>query len=134
MRKTAIILLLSLYSFGTLFCPLGDFAYMQYLPEMYAHCAQEDPDINAADFVFEHLMNLEDVFSHFENDADEGERPHQPFLPTQVVQHVVVMNNAFYFTGDRKIVISPEKAKYPLRDEQWAPVNYLSDIFRPPIV
>ena len=132
--KIAIILLLSFYSIGTVLCPLGDFRYMQHFNEMYDQCAEEDPDINIADFVFEHLMNLEDVIAQFENETEENEKPHQPFQQVQVMQQVVVMNASFRFECSPKVIISKEDTVYPIYNDGHTPAHYLSEIFHPPIV
>ena len=63
---------------GNLLLPLGDFSALSQLPDMYHHCKTvEDPDMNLADFVTEHLLNLGEIFE--ENDEpDEHELPHSP--------------------------------------------------------
>src|ERR1043165_7509122 len=78
MRKRIAIIMLCFYCIGNILFPAG---YPVCLHDMYRHCAAEDPDINAMDFVVEHLMNIPDVFDYFESDQDneENERPHQPF-------------------------------------------------------
>jgi len=127
-------MLLSFYTLGTLLCPLGDFAYLDHLPEMYAQCAGEDPDMDVADFIFEHMMNLEDVMNHFENETEEHEKPHQPFQQVQLTQQIIAITAPVRFEPVLKQVSLYEKVAYPAYNEQFMPSSYLSEVFHPPSV
>ena len=137
MRKIAVTALLFLLALGNLSQPTG---YMQSLNlwEMYAQCSGEDPDITPADFVFEHLLNLED-FMHFlegeDDDAEKGERPHEPY-------HLAVTTIQFVASIPKPIVADipfykeflTEKINYPLPGENFYHCHFCADIFHPPIV
>jgi hypothetical protein len=63
---------------GNILLPQGDFAALAQLPQMYQHCkTTEDPDMDMADFITEHLLNLDNIFCK-EEDTDEHELPHNP--------------------------------------------------------
>lgn len=58
--------------------PQGDFSAIAHLPAMYHHCqSTEDPDMNLADFITDHLLNLDEFFSDTK-ETDEHELPHNP--------------------------------------------------------
>lgn len=137
MLRIPVICLLALYSMGTLLLPLGDFASMRHLPQMYEQCKAEDPDINPADFVFEHLLNLEDIIDRFENEdrSEEQERPHQPLQHVQSVSQVVInIHQPLQFDCGSKFLFPVEKRVYPLHNDAGIPSAYLSQIFRPPTI
>jgi hypothetical protein len=79
MFNRIIFILTSIYFLaGTVLLPQGDFSALSQLKGMYHHCKTiEDPDIDLADFVTEHLLNLDDMGEE-EDDADEHELPHNP--------------------------------------------------------
>jgi hypothetical protein len=61
---------------GNILLPQGDFSTIAQLPAMYQHCkTAEDPDINIADFITEHLLNIEEDDA---DEKDEHELPHNP--------------------------------------------------------
>src|ERR1700748_2429143 len=86
MRRIIVTLLLAYYSMGTLLVPMGDLTYVRDLPQMYRHCAAEDPDMDLCDFVVEHLMNIHDDDEH-----EPNEKPHQPVFSHSPMQVFVVM-------------------------------------------
>ena len=89
MLNRFIFILTSVYFLtGTVLLPQGDFSAISQIPSMYHHCKTvEDPDLNLADFVTEHLLNLGDVFPEEEDEPDEHELPHSPipFHSTTIV-------------------------------------------------
>lgn len=128
MRQLVTIFLLAYYGLGTLLFPMGDMSYVRELPQMYDHCATEDPDINACDFVFEHLLNIHDE----DDDAgEEHEKPHQAMYghaPVQVVatqQHSKVIIPVSF-------ILWYNKATFPLTPGDAFRRGYLSGVFRPP--
>lgn len=103
---------------------------------MYAHCSDEDPDITPLDFVFEHLLNLEDVMHYFEDEDEdeEGERPHEPFQITQSSStYVVVFPKKIELRLTPELVLA-DKIDYPINRDNFYYYNFNTDIFRPPIV
>ena len=95
---------------------------------MYRHCAEEDPDIDVYDFIFEHLLNIQD------GDNPEGqEKPHQPVFHHNPIQPLIT----FYFkiklihhhlSGDTLL----SKKSYPATAHQYSLPGYLSEVFHPP--
>lgn len=133
MRKSIVILLLAVYSIGTLFLPMGDFAYIHYLPEMYQQCAGEDPDMDAVDFVFEHLLNLPEIDASKES-PDDREKPHQPFHQSHSVSQIVVTVSKPLIFEFKPTITSHEKITYLLMNDCDLSTSYLSEVFHPPIV
>lgn len=134
MRKLPIIFFMAFYIMGTLLCPMGDLAYTKNLSQVYDQCKDEDPDINAFDFVFEHLLNLESVFEHFENDADEGknEKPHHPFQLMQSVSPVFVVVSKPLQIEARLVAIVNEERSYSICQDDFVPSAFLTEVFHPP--
>ena len=57
--------------------PQGDFFAISQLPGMYHHCkATEDGDMNLAEFITGHLLNLD--IDEEDDEPDEHELPHNP--------------------------------------------------------
>ncbi|MBS1771352.1 MAG: hypothetical protein JST82_00740 [Bacteroidetes bacterium] len=134
MQKIAIILFLSIYSMGTLLCPLGDFSFLANLSGMYDLCKEEDHDIDAVDFVFEHLLNLEDVSEQFE-EHDSNEKPHQPFQFSHTISQVVITIGKPLQIEFQKPCPAPcTKTSFPLLNDHFLQNNFLSQVFHPPIV
>lgn len=136
MRRVVFILLSCAYTLGSLCTPLGDFSYMPNLPKMYEQCKAEDPDINALDFVCEHLLNLEDVMAQFEGEEeDKHESPHQPFqLVHAASQITLAVSKPMIFEPIQMVFIADKCIKYPLLDDRFTPDNYPFEIFHPPAV
>ncbi len=132
MRRAVAILLLFILSVGTVFSPLGNMACTDYVPGMYARCIEEDPEINAADFVFEHLLNLESLLDFLEQDTDEDE-PYAPVnITQQVVQASVVVQQVLqpvFVSHDR---LSADGA-YALYRSPFYDNAFIDDVFHPPI-
>ena len=69
-------LLITFYSFGTIFFPMSDFSVIGNLPKMYAHCkATEDKDMTPLDFVTDHLINIDSLFD--KHDKGDEQKPHK---------------------------------------------------------
>jgi hypothetical protein len=78
LKKTLLILTALYFLLGNCLIPQGDFSVLSQLPAMYQHCQRtEDPAMNLADFITDHLLNLDEVFNESE-EADEHELPHNP--------------------------------------------------------
>ncbi len=130
MRKATAIFFLVYYSLGTVLFPMGDMSYLKDLPQMYSHCATEDPDINACDFVFEHLLNI-----HDEDDADEEhDKPHQAIYSHAPVQVAATVNIRFKPIPAVTPVLWYDKASFPLMPGDNYRIGFLTDVFRPPAI
>lgn len=119
-------MVLAYYSIGSIVLPSADFSIIPHLQELYTHCKEtEDPDMNMADFITEHLMNLE---GH-ESEEEEGERPHEPF------DHKV--NSSFSFFVYHPVTeISQVTASNSIRIVTPGKIysfDFVGNIFRPPI-
>ncbi len=130
MRKLIVILLLSLYGLGNVLLPNVD---MTHLYEMYKHCAVEDPDINAADFVFEHLLNIPDVFEGLEQNDEESEKPHQAVYTVNAAPVAVVLTKPVSFQC-RAVIFNDVTIIYGAFIDRHFPAGFDADILRPPIV
>jgi hypothetical protein len=78
MKRTALILASVYFLLGNCLLPRGDFSALSQLGAMYQHCRQaEDPDLDLSDFITEHLLNLDCLFTE-KPLTDEHELPHSP--------------------------------------------------------
>ena len=112
--------------------PMGDFSALTELPKTYQHCkTTEDPDMDIADFVFGHLLNLDENFEE-QNDSDEQELPHNP-------QPFHITNAGVYYQVNRteSIVVcfktNPPIVQPPFKSPYFSRLN-TNRIFQPPRV
>ncbi len=105
------------------------------LHKMYERCSKEDPDITPLDFVFEHLLNLEEVEHFFEGEEEEeeGELPHQPFQIMQSPSQFVVALPKILQIELQPFIELAGNSVYPINKGNFYHYNYNTDIFRPPI-
>ena len=131
MIKAINIFLLAFYSFGILCLPMGDFSALQDLPEMYQHCqATEHKDMTPLDFVTDHLINIDGLFDKHSN-GDE-QKPHSPIQNRHISQILAFQfPTAFNFKAAN---IFFEKKLHLFHSENFIKSEYISKIFRPPIV
>lgn len=109
---------------------MGDFSILQDIPEMYRHCkATEDKDMNAMDFVTDHLLNIDGIFDKHEN-GDE-QKPHQ--TPPSQHQGQTTLSFVSFFTFTITKYFQPE-IKPVIQAVHFLPYDYITKIFRPPIV
>ena len=130
MIKFSAILLTAYFFAGTLFLPEGDFSTLSQLPKMYQHCkATEDPDMDVPDFITEHLLEVDGLLGHEEQDAKE--KPHQPIqFHHQLTQFNFVSTELkfeFKQPSVKKTTTSVVANNIYLSD-------YAGSVFRPPII
>ena len=130
--KRIVLLLLSVYLFfGCIFLPEGDFGFLAELPAMYHQCqANEHKDMNLADFITDHLINIDGVFDS--HDKGDAQKPHHPFhfnhnVSISIVRHFPVISSFF-------ILLSPLKETQIFSIENLLSFELISNVFRPPIV
>lgn len=132
LKKLASILLLAYYSFGVICLSGGDFSKIADLKDMYKSCEKEDPDITAADFVFEHLLNLGSIIESFEHHSNEKEMPHQPYhfhiTSSQIVCNI---SHSPFFDFKKEEVISKP---FIFHSENLILFDFSENVFKPPIV
>lgn len=133
MQKSIVIGLIAILTLGL----LQPVLYMQpvNLYEVYQQCSHEDPDINPVDFVFEHLLNLEEFVSCFEHEDpnEENELPHQPIqIVHNAAQTFVAIPKRLEVRVQPRVELNAE-IDHPLNKESLYFYNYHTDIFRPPI-
>ena len=125
MRKLVVVLMMSLYSLGNVLFPGVD---MTHLRDMYAECSIEDPDINAADFVFEHLLNIPEP-----GDDDETEKPHQSTYTVSAMQVAAVVSKP-QMPELRPIIFPEDRDVFIGYAGLYLPTGFSGRILRPPIV
>ena len=132
MKKTLKIFFILYYSLGILFLPMGDFAVLKNLQEMYEHCkANEDKDMNPLDFITDHLMNIDGFFDRH-NNGDE-QKPHSP-IHVNHQTHLVAFQPFISFKFGNKIFHCPESTLFSSYLNSFVKSDYISKIFRPPII
>jgi hypothetical protein len=108
--------------------PSADFSIIPHLPELYAHCkATEDKDMNIADFITDHLMNIDGMFDAHDN-GDE-QKPHEPF------NHQINYSFAFLIFHPLTELSQPketiqERIVLPTKTYHF---DFIGNIFRPPM-
>ena len=127
MRRLITALVLFYYVAGTLVFPLGDFSYLRDLPQMYARCAQEDPDIDLGDFIVEHLLNIQDDDEH-----EAGERPHQPVYGHMPVQVVATFETPQAVISGQRVTYATGRS-YPIFTGSHFKNTFKAQLLRPPI-
>ncbi|MCX8478517.1 MAG: hypothetical protein ORN56_01865 [Chitinophagales bacterium] len=130
--KAVNIFLLVFYSFGTFCLPMGDFATLQDLPEMYRHCkAAEDKDMTLIDFITDHLVNIDGIFDKH-NNGDE-QKPHSPIQNQHTSSLIVILQlpSVFNFKKVNNFVVKQSNFYH---SDNFIKSEYISKIFRPPIV
>lgn len=127
MRRLAVIFLLLYFGMGNILFPMGDMSFIRDLPQMYSRCAQEDPDINIADFVVEHLLNIHDN----DDEPEEHEKPHQPVYHHVPAQTLITLNT-FYVPHPTILFDTQLCTTYPLISNQGFLPGVLPGVFRPP--
>ncbi|MBL7800988.1 MAG: hypothetical protein JNL95_09720 [Chitinophagales bacterium] len=134
MKRAINILVLAFYTIGTLCLPMGNFAMLKDLPEMYRHCkATEDRDLNVFEFITEHVSPIGQLIEGAEHESEEdGDKPHEPIQSINTGQTIAFFINQFSFS------ITPiyhiEVKKQPTQKDTFFASDYISKIFRPPIV
>ncbi len=130
MKKAVNIFLLVFYSFGTFCLPLGDFSMLNDLPEMYRHCkATEDKDMTPLDFITDHLVNIDGLFDKHES-GDE-QKPHTPIQNHHHGQTTISFIAYFAFSITQ---FHHTEMKPLIPSVNFLPSDYITKIFRPPIV
>lgn len=110
---------------------MGNFSSLQDLPEMYQHCkAIEDKDMTPFDFLTDHLINIDGLFDKH-NNRDE-QKPHSP-IQNQHVSQIIAFQfpTAFNFKVTNLFF---EKNTHIFHSDNFIISEYISKIFRPPIV
>lgn len=131
MRKIIVVLVISFYGLGNILFPNVD---TTHLYEMYKHCAVEDPDINAADFVFEHLLNIPDIFEGLgHDDEEENEKPHVPIHLINSCQIASVLSKPILFEC-REIIFNDCVIIYGAFEDRHFSSGFQAKMLRPPIV
>ena len=132
MKQLILILLLLYYALGTFVLPMGDFSIVSKLPKMYAHCkATEDCDMNAVDFVTDHLLNFDSLFDAHEHGDDQ--KPHQPFQ-NQTNTFQLFIPVIFDFSLSKNNLLSVQRNKIHSISQNKVTTDFISRKFRPPIV
>lgn len=114
---------------------MGDISTLIHLPDMYSHCkTTEDPNLDLADFVAEHLMNLDGIFEAHESKEIE-DKPHQTTnsisykTTTEIAPKIIVLefktNPVFDYSNQKETPFFKNKIYF---------YNPYFSIFRPPIV
>ena len=128
MRKLICILTLVYYSIGSLIFPASDFSIIPELPQLYAHCkATEDKDMNFADFITDHLINVDGIFDHHDN-GDE-QKPHKSH-EHQISSSYVYLPSPLNISIISKTECSIGKIQFTNNKYCF---DFVANVFRPPI-
>jgi hypothetical protein len=129
MQRLFAILLFAYFTLGTLLLPMGDFSVLPDLPRMFAHCREtEDPDLDIADFVEEHLLQLDDLMGEA---PEPGDKPHQPVQFHHVNVPITIAAPQVLAAVELPILTEPQQ---PFVVDEVYLADYPASVFRPPIV
>ena len=130
LRQFTAVLILSYFTFGTLFLPHGDFSSITQLPEMYRHCkSTEDKDMTPIDFITDHLINIDCLFDN--HDHGDCQKPHSPFTFHHSTQQSFFNHYPFQWAFMNK----SESGETQVRiTSGFLSSEYVSRLFRPPII
>lgn len=134
-KQSVNILLLAFYFFGVLCLPMGDFAVMKDLPQMYRHCkATEEADLTVCDFLFEHVSGVGQLWEGFEHEfiepEEKGNNEHAP-LPYSFEQQQIV---CIYYSTKIPALRHFQTADTCVTAYTRTYVSrYMSSVFRPPM-
>ena len=130
LKKALNILLLSYYCFGTFCLPMGDLGAIVDIPEMYRLCkATEQADMTSLDFFTDHLINIDGIFDKH-NNGDE-QKPHKQIPKQHHGQTTLTFVTYYPLTF---VQFQSVTDKLPSISDNFIPSEYISRIFRPPIV
>ena len=134
MKQICVIFLTVHFLFGALLLPDGNIMSVSDLPKMYQHCkATEDIDMTLFDFFTDHILNLDCLFDSHENDE---QKPHKPFQTKQIQYNLglVCSKSAPQIIHHNLETTLSKKLETIKLHPVFYSNNYLSCIFRPPIV
>ncbi len=129
MKQISLIFLLCYYVLGTILLPHADFSLLSELHKHYKTCqSTEDQDMNALDFITDHLMNIDGIFDKHTNDDDQ--KPHKPF------QHKTNSSLAIPLADFINLKIAPSciHKTHTVQSENLYSFNFSATVFRPPIL
>jgi hypothetical protein len=130
--KVFLTFFLVYWSFGMFILPNGDFSALSDIPTQYQHCKEtEDKDLTVFDFITDHLINVDSLFDAHDN--DDNQKPHKPFAYSQnLITSIFVVAEKIIFL--QKTVTIPTKNIFNFHSATHYCFNFLTSIFRPPIV
>ena len=97
---------------------------------MYRHCkATEDKDMTPLDFITDHLVNIDGIFDKHDN-GDE-QKSHEPKQSEQQGQPTTFVITCFAFSLKQ---FQPVQVNPSILSDNLLLSNYISEVFRPPIV
>lgn len=97
---------------------------------MYAQCkSTEDKDMTIFDFVTDHLVDVDFIFDQHENEDEQ--KPHTPIQFQHLQLQTIFWQATIELSLAKPAEIKTPQASIPRR---LIPSEYISKIFRPPIV
>jgi hypothetical protein len=113
---------------------MGDFACLKDLPEAFRHCkATEDKDLNLLEFFTEHVSAIGQVLEGTEHETEEdGDKPHTPLQTINNGQPTVFVLSLITFSIEPLIQL--DEVHPTIHSNTLVPSDYISKVFRPPIV
>lgn len=130
MKKIIFFVFALFFLLGSMLLPFGNFSFMNKLPQMYAHCLQEDKNMQVIDFVSDHLLDIDGLFDKHKN-GDE-QKPHNPIPFQHTVQSPTPALTPFLFELKLELALSNE-INIISSDQKNSSQEFFSSIFRPPI-
>ena len=102
---------------------------------MYKHCkATEDTDLNVLEFVFEHVSGIGQLVEGIEHDfeaEENGDKPHAPIQFSSEQQQLICFHQNIKLPAVKPIPLL--SVNFVSSDNTYIS-DYISNIFRPPVV
>lgn len=129
MKKATTLILLFYFLFGTFCLPMGNFSEISNLSEMYRHCKlTEDKDMSLADFITDHLINIDSLFDQHKN-GDE-QKPHHPTTTSHFQLDRLLLKESFELNMVSLLLVDTSKIGQSESRYAFCSIRFL---FRPPI-
>ncbi len=130
--KVLFTLFIIYWSFGMFILPEGNFSALSDIPAQYQHCKEtEDKDLTVFNFITDHLINVDCLFDA--HDQGDEQKPHKPFPYNQhSITGIFLITKRITFV--QKAVAIPTKNVFDFPTATNYSFNFLSSIFRPPVV
>ena len=124
------VILACLFLSSSVVLPLGDFAMMKDLPNMYHNYTKitSPEEAGLVDFIGDYLLYGKDILGHNENDKIPAKGNEVQF------QHQASQLNVVFIKSLSLTIIAGEiSTNHPLFNKQIKTSGYLNELFRPPL-
>jgi len=130
LKKLFTVILFFSFFASTIIMPYSNFDDTHSLSSSYNECKQEDTDMDVAEFLFNKLFTIGELFDEGDDDGQDIPKDHQP-VPMQVqpIQSGSLYCSKFVIEQDKKPV--PVKPTCMFRENKFS-FDFHAFVFHPP--